>query len=407
MPPEASLAANAPVDANGEGFRGRGFQGGFFDPFAAELSAEAAAGYPPHDMIAATSAPSGVTNVSVYGVPSGPVSTGLDYDGAENLMQVSFTTEGADFDPDVSGDGRFVVYASTQHHPTANIYIKRTDSRAVTQITADPGNDVMPRFSPDAARVAFASDRGGNWDIYLVNSNGGQAVQVTDDPAPELHPSWSPDGSMLCYCRLGTTSQKWELWVVEAVNPAIKRFIGYGLFPDWNPASNRIVYQRSRGRGDRLFSVWTIDFVNGEGVNPTEIVSSPFAAAVNPTWSPDGQRIAFATIPLPAPVYGQRPAGADLWIISPDGSGRANLTGGRHVNLMPTWAGDNRIYFVSDRSGADNIWSVIPEKAIQAAMGPIPPSETRAGAATSNRSMSVDHQMPGQSSSASANEDDH
>ena len=39
---------------------------------------------------------------------------------------------------------------------------------AVTQLTKDPANDVMPAISPDGQWVAFASDRSGNWDIYLI-----------------------------------------------------------------------------------------------------------------------------------------------------------------------------------------------------------------------------------------------
>jgi len=145
--------------------------------------------------------------------------------------------------------------------------------------------------------------------------------------------------------------------------------VGYGLFPVWSPAGDEILFQRARDRGDRLFSVWTIDFENGQGENPTEVIASSAAAIVNPTWSPDGRRIAFCTIPIPDHVDSDRPSVADLWIMNADGTGRANLTGGRFVNLMPAWARDNRIYFISDRSGRDSLWSVLPEKAIVAAGG--------------------------------------
>jgi TolB protein len=284
-------------------------------------------------------------------------------------MIVSYGAHGADFDPDVSRDGDRIVFASTQHRPTADIYSKRVGARSITQLTSDPANDVMPAFSPTGGRVAFASDRAGSWDLYVMNRSGGQAVQLTGSDAHELHPSWSPDGSMLAYCRLGPVSGRWELWVMNTENPAVRHFIGYGLFPEWNPVSNKILFQRARERGDRLFSVWTLDFENGEGRNPTEVISSPAAAIVNPTWSPDGARIAFATITSPAHVYGDRPDSADLWIVDADGSNRANLTGGSFVNLMPSWGRDNRIYFVSDRSGRDSIWSVLPERAIIAAGG--------------------------------------
>jgi Tol biopolymer transport system component len=49
-----------------------------------------------------------------------------------------------------------------------------------------------------------------------------------------------------------------------------------------------------------------------------------------------------------------------------DGTSRVNLTAGRSLNLMPTWGPDNRIYFVSNRGGLDNIWSIGTEKALAA-----------------------------------------
>lgn len=341
----------------------------FFDPFAIDAMAERT--LPP--TIAATNGPvrANPGGVSIYGDLAGPgMSATPRYDGAENLTQVSFASDGADFDPDLSRDGKWIVFASTQHRPNPDIYVKGVDSRTVTQLTADGSNDVMPVFSPDGKRIAFASDRAGSWDIYVMGAGGGQPVQITNDVSQELHPTWSPDGARLAYCRLAATSGRWELWVVDVANPAVQRFLGYGLFPSWSPKEDKILFQRSRERGDRLFSVWTLDFVNGEGQNFTEIVSTPAAAVVNPTWSPDGRRIAFATIPTPLHDLGQRPDAADLWIINADGSGRANLTGGRFVNLMPSWSADGRIYFISDRGGRDNIWSLIPEKAIYAAGAP-------------------------------------
>lgn len=342
-----------------------------FEPFATELAAERRAGVVP-TVAYSNNAPvrANTPGLSVYGEVGGRagLTTG-DYDGAENLTQVSFAPEGADFDPCIARDGKWVVYASTQHRPTPDIYVKSTSGRTVTQLTQDPASDVQPSFSPDGKRIAFASDRRGSWDIFVMSVTGGQPMQLTDDNAQELHPSWSPDGRMIAFCRLGATSGRWELWVVDVGNPAVQRFLGYGLFPEWAPVGNKILFQRSRERGDRMFSAWTIDFDNGEGVNPTEVASSPIAAVVNPAWSPDGRKIAFATIPAPLHELGQRPDVADLWIQNIDGSGRANLTGGRYVNLMPTWGADNRIYFISDRGGHDNVWSLTPDRAIVAAGG--------------------------------------
>lgn len=289
-------------------------------------------------------------------------------DGAANLRQVSFATEGSDFDPVVTRDGRRVFFSSTAHHTHPDIFVKSVDGRALTQLTTDPGSDVMPAVSPDGARVAFASNRSGSWDIYLMAAGGGQAVQVTGDASDELHPTWSPDGKHIAFCRMGETSGRWEIWVTEADNPGVRRFLTFGLFPDWHPSANKIAFQRSRDRGDRLFSVWTVDFVDGEAMSPTVVASSTTAAIVNPRWSPDGEYIAVATVADASVVRrGQRPDEADIWILRADGNGRANLTNGHHLNLMPSWGPNNALYFVSDRNGSDNIWGTSTTQAMVAA----------------------------------------
>ncbi len=359
-PPLASLPA--PVSSE----RVNAENDEFVDPF--EFEGGFAASNTKDPIVAANRA-GGV--MSVYGnlEPDGRNRVS-EYDGVENLTQVSFGVAGADFDPDISGDGKYLVFSSTQHRETSDIYVKRVGGRSLTQLTSDPAEDVMPTFSPDSGRVAYASNRAGTWDIYVMNSSGGQSVQLTSEESHELHPTWSPDGSMLAYSRLGPVSRQWELWAIEVENPAVKHFIGYGLFPEWNPVTDKILFQRARERDDRYFSVWTIDYIEGQGENPTEIVASSDAAIVNPTWAPDGRRIAFSTIKNPAAQPGERPHKSDLWIVNIDGSGRANLTGGRFVNLMPTWGQSNRLFFISDRSGRDTIWSILPEKAMRAAGNP-------------------------------------
>jgi TolB protein len=291
------------------------------------------------------------------------------------LSQVTFSLDGADFDPDVARDGRRIVFASTQHRATADIYIKDVASRVVTQLTNDPAQDVMPKISPDGSRVAFASNRAGSWNIYVMPITGGRAIQVTNSNADDLHPSWSPDGSQLVFCRLGEVSGQWEIWTTEVANNGVARFIGNGLFPQWCPVpgtgaegSDKIAFQRSRERGDRSFSIWTIDVRGAQAFNPTEIASDPSGACINPAWSPDGKWIAYATVPNPGQWAAEgRPPVADLYLVDLTGSSRVSLTSGGGVNLMPTWSSNNRLFFVSNRAGVDNVWAMDTSTVMQLA----------------------------------------
>ena len=315
-------------------------------------------------------------DIAGRGMAVGETGNGAAYDPAD-LTRVSFSNVGADFDPVISEDGNYVYFASTRHRETADIYRKHAQSRVVTQITTDPGHDVMPALSPDGSRIAFASNRQGNWNIYVIDAAGGQARPITDDSAHELHASWSPDGTRLVYCRLGPVSQRWELWLVDAENPMVKQQIGFGLFPEFCPVpgtgvngADQIVFQRARERDSRLFSVWSMDIMGDEAGYLTELASNPEAALINPTWSRDGKRVAYAAVPIAAANQNGKPSRADIWMLNIDGTGETNLTADDAVNLMPTWGENNQIFFISDRSGTDNIWSLAGEQAVIAAGEP-------------------------------------
>lgn len=312
----------------------------------------------------------------------------MPVEDSANVAQITFAEEGGAFDPCLSRDGKTVVFASTQHRPTADIYVKNVDGRVVTRLTNDTSDDVMPQVSPDGSRVAFSSNRSGNWDIFVMPITGGSAVQITAEASHELHPSWSPDGSELVFCRLSQGSGRWELWTTKAESNSVARFIGYGMFPTWCPTggtgaegADRILFQMGRERGSRTFGIWTLDYKDGQTGNLTEIASSVDTALINPSWSPDGQRIVYASIPADQGLaWNARPTTSDLWMINVDGTGKVRLTSGRSSALMPAWSTDNHLFFVSDRSGAENIWSLDMGKPVLAASGAAPQGARTAGA---------------------------
>jgi len=296
--------------------------------------------------------------------------------GTVGMQQHTACDEGYDADVVADPAGKWLAFSSTRHSERSRIYLQRVDGTSVIQLTADQGDDAQPAFSPDGKRIAFCSNRAGNWDIYVMDIEGRNVEQITRDPAHEMHPSFSPDGTRLVYCALSPRAEQWELWVVN-LNTHERKMIGPGLFPAWSPRKDvdRIAFQRPRQRGSRWFSVWTLDLVDGEPRRITEVAVSSNAAVVSPSWSPDGSKLAVATIIEPASPQSGTAGRYDIWTINVDGGGRQRLTDGSAVYLSPFWSSDNRVYFISDRGGQENVWSMrvdvrgAPAQAPAAAVG--------------------------------------
>lgn len=90
------------------------------------------------------------------------------------------------------------IYQTLQSPPVTRICMVELHSGRLRVLEAASGNDRMPRWSPDGARLAFLSDRleGGNYQLYLIDGRGETqpvATAAVDGTVEYFH--WSPDGS--------------------------------------------------------------------------------------------------------------------------------------------------------------------------------------------------------------------
>jgi hypothetical protein len=66
------------------------------------------------------------------------------------------------------------------------------DGTGQTNLTNNPALDQEPAWSPDGNRIAFHSDRDGNYEVYVMNADGTGQTNLTNNPAADDFPAWSP-----------------------------------------------------------------------------------------------------------------------------------------------------------------------------------------------------------------------
>ena len=91
----------------------------------------------------------------------------------------------------LSGCGSGRIAFQSDRDGNYEIYIMNADGSDQTRLTINPDDDAMfPAWSPDGTRIVFVSSRDGNYEIYVMNADGSDEVRLTDNTDDDMFPAW-------------------------------------------------------------------------------------------------------------------------------------------------------------------------------------------------------------------------
>jgi tricorn protease len=180
---------------------------------------------------------------------------------------------------------------------------------AARRLTTGVGVESGPSFSPDGQWIAFTGQYDGNTDVFVVAAEGGVPKRLTWHPAPDVALGWSVDGK-------------------------------------------RVLFTSSRNDYSRIRELF---FASLDGGLEEKL---PLPMGHEASLSPDGQRIAYVPLPRAFSVWKRYRGGqtTPIWIATLSNSRVEKVPRENANDFSPMWV-DDRIYFLSDRSGTVSLFS--------------------------------------------------
>jgi Tol biopolymer transport system component len=196
------------------------------------------------------------------------------------------------------------------------------------------GTAADPAWSPDGTRIAFAGYPVAEPGVccqpgalYVINADGGGLKQLTPEAQRLRWPTWSPDSRQIAFASEHT------IHVVNADGSKLGK-LGQGYHPEWSPGGRRIAF--NDGTLDTDDGSILVMKPNGSARRVVAEYNGTTAYST-PTWSQDGQRLAFIVVDAPDTAGGTIP---HLAYISQYGGKVRELS---HAKAFePDWSPDGR-----------------------------------------------------------------
>ncbi|MEN3334132.1 MAG: tricorn protease [Blastocatellia bacterium] len=217
-----------------------------------------------------------------------------------------------------------------------------------------------PAVSPDRSEIAFVS--GG--DIWTAPLGGGEARLLVSHAAMESRPLYSPDGKQLAF--VSTRTGNGDIYVLALGTGELRRLTfdeALDQLDAWS-RDGRWLYFSSTGHD--IAGMNDIYRVSVEGGTPMQVSADRYANEYWAAPSPDGTRLAFTARGIASTQWWRKGHShldeCEIWLMRDTSPPTyEQLSDGDGKNMWPMWSADGRaVYYVSDRSGAQNIWTRAP-----------------------------------------------
>ena len=256
----------------------------------------------------------------------------FDPTGAEPPRQLTLNTF-PDLEPTVSPDGTRIAFTSTREGGDQEIYIMYADGSGVKRLTFSPGEDRPGTFSPDGTKLAFQSARfpaasgpgHSSLEIFTMDIDGTDVRRMTNNNFQDSFAHWSPQGDRIAF----TTNRDGDFEIytlvpVDAngdgnadVQTRVTNSPGEDAHAHWSPDGSQLTFHSRRDFAPpTAVQIEIYRASSTDGSNAVRLTGPDNNFDIFPVWSPDGQKIAWHHL-FPGELFVMNAA---------DGSGKTNIS---------------------------------------------------------------------------------
>src|SRR5262245_61650020 len=224
-------------------------------------------------------------------------------------------------------------------------------------VTAKPSFG-EPGIAPDGSTIAFVS--GG--DVWEVPSRGGDARLLVSHAATESRPLFSPDGRRLAFT--STRTGGGDVYVLTLATGDVARLTFDDvneLVTGWSGDGKWIYFQSSSHEVSGVLDVYR---VSADGGTPMAVAADRYTTEYFAAPAPSGEVVAITARANAGSQWWRNGHShldeSEIWLVKTGAASPAYeaVTRGGAKDAWPMWGGDGKtLYFMSDRSGAQNIWT--------------------------------------------------